>query len=248
MIFPYKAVLFDWAYTLVDLVQEDDRAAFIKMTEFLREKKIELPDFELLFGAYQELFYGLINESRQTHREACFETVLRHLFFKYKIEIENRTSWQDILTVYYEIIHSVRIIYPDVVETLRLLRKGRVRMGIISNTTNPKFIKDKELHQTELGQYFEFALSYSQNIFPPLEKYIINFRGLFCFYFLTIYFLFDKFIYYYKPIFSWNICYCCAVTTGVVYELGIYIRITTSYHFLILGDCVSLKKSFFIDH
>ena len=42
--------------------------------------------------------------------------------------------------------------------TLKLLRDARVRMGIISNTTNPKFIKDEELHQTELGQYFEFAL------------------------------------------------------------------------------------------
>ena len=80
MNFPYKAILFDWAYTLVDLVQEDDRAAFIRMIEFLREKEIELPGFELLFAAYQDLFYVLINESRQTHREACFETVLRHLF------------------------------------------------------------------------------------------------------------------------------------------------------------------------
>lgn len=158
MTFPYKAILFDWAYTLVDLVQEDDRAAFLEMTEFLREKKIELPDFELLFGSYQELFYGLINESRQTHREACFETVLRHLFFGYKIEIDNRTSWKDILTVYYEVIHSVRIIYPDVVETLELLRDAGVRMGIISNTTNPEFIKNEELRRTELGQYFEFTL------------------------------------------------------------------------------------------
>ena len=158
MIFPYKAILFDWAYTLIDLVEEDDRAAFVKMTEFLSRKGIDLPDFEILFCAYQDLFYGLINESQQTHREACFETVLRHLFFEYKIDINNRTSWKDILTVYYEVIHSVRIIYPDVVETLGLLRDAGVRMGIVSNTTNPEFIKNEELRRTELSQYFEFAL------------------------------------------------------------------------------------------
>ena len=158
MVFPYKVVLFDWAYTLVDLVQEDDRAAFKRMIEFLREKEIKLPGFESLFNAYQDLFYGLINESHQTHREACFETVLRHLFFRYKIEIDNRTSWKEILTIYYEVIHGSRIIYPDVAETLRLLSDFGVRMGIISNTTNPEFIKDEELHRTELGQYFEFAL------------------------------------------------------------------------------------------
>ena len=33
MTFPYKAILFDWAYTLVDLVQEDDRAAFESMMD-----------------------------------------------------------------------------------------------------------------------------------------------------------------------------------------------------------------------
>ena len=100
MIFPYKVVLFDWAHTLVDLVQEDDRTAFTRMTEFLREKEIKMPDFESLFNEYQDLFYGLINDSRQTHREACFETVLRHLFLKYNIEIEilskiykGKTKW-----------------------------------------------------------------------------------------------------------------------------------------------------------
>ena len=31
-------------------------------------------------------------------------------------------------------------------------------MGIISNTTNPEFIKEKELCQTGLSTYFEFAI------------------------------------------------------------------------------------------
>ena len=158
MNFPYKAILFDWAYTLVDLVCEDDRAAFLEMTKFLKKKEIELPEFESLFGAYQELFYGLVKESRQTHREANFETVLRHLFFENGIEIENKTSWKQILTVYYEVIHGVRLIYPDVVSTLETLRHSGVRMGVISNTTNPQFIKEEELHQTGLDQYFEFAI------------------------------------------------------------------------------------------
>jgi len=158
MVFPYKAILFDWAYTLVDLVKEDDQAAFLKMTEFLRKKKIDLPDFEILFSEYQNLFYELINESRRTHREACFEIVLRHLFFKYKIEIESHTSWKEVFSVYYDVIHGVRKIYPDVVETLEILYDSKVRMGIVSNTTNPEFIKIEELRRTGLGRYFEFAL------------------------------------------------------------------------------------------
>ena len=158
MSFPPKAILFDWAYTLVDLVCEDDRAAFLELMKFLKDKGVELPEFELIFSAYQDLFYGLIKESRQTHREANFETVLRYLFFKYHIEIEDRTSWKDILIVYYKVIHGVRLVYPDVVNTLKILWESGIRMGVISNTTNPEFIKEEELRQTGLNTYFEFAI------------------------------------------------------------------------------------------
>ena len=167
MNFPYKAILFDWAYTLVDLVSEDDRAAFLELMNFLKKKDVKLPEFELIFSEYQELFYGLIKESRQTHREANFETVLQHLFFKYGIEIEGRVSWKEILTVYYKVIHSVRLVYPDVVSTLKTFAELGTRMGIISNTTNPEFIKEEELRQTKLSAYFEFAI-FSSN--APYRK------------------------------------------------------------------------------
>ncbi|KMP12598.1 hypothetical protein UR09_00790 [Candidatus Nitromaritima sp. SCGC AAA799-A02] len=158
MNFSYKAILFDWAYTLVDLIDEDDHAAFVRLTDFLRERGVELPDFDRLFTAYQDMFYGLIAESRQTHREACFETVLRYLFFRFGIELQDRATWTEILTVYYDVIHGVRILYPDVVGTLEAMQKAGVRMGVVSNTTNPKFIKEEEMHRTRLDRFFEFAL------------------------------------------------------------------------------------------
>jgi putative hydrolase of the HAD superfamily len=156
--FPYKAILFDWAYTLVDLVCEDDRAAFNEMIKFLKEKDVKVPEFDMIFSAYQELFYGLIRESKETHREANFETVLRYLFFKYSIELDGRASWKDVLTTYYRVIHGVRLVYPDVVSTLKAFRESGIPMAIISNTTNPEFIKKKELLQTGLNEYFEFAV------------------------------------------------------------------------------------------
>ena len=174
MSFPHKAILFDWAYTLVDLVCEDDRAAFLELMKFLKDKGVELPEFELIFSAYQDLFYGLIKESRQTHREANFETVLRYLFFKYHIEIEGRTSWKDILIVYYKVIHGVRLVYPDVVNTLKILWESGIRMGVISNTTNPEFIKEEELRQTGLNTYFEFAVFSSGTPYRKPHSSIFN--------------------------------------------------------------------------
>jgi len=176
MNFPYKAVLFDWAYSLVDLVCEDDRAAFLKIKEFLEDKRVALPQFEVLFSDYQELFYGLIKESHLTHREANFETVLRYIFFKHGVEINNLTTYEEILTVYYKVIHGVRKIYPDVVSTLDHLHQAGVRMGIVSNTTNPSFIKEEELRLTGLGKYFEFAV-YSSSV-PYRKPHPSIFKGV----------------------------------------------------------------------
>ena len=52
MSFPPKAVLFDWAYTLVDLVCEDDRVAFSEMMKFLKDQGVKLPEFKLIFSAF----------------------------------------------------------------------------------------------------------------------------------------------------------------------------------------------------
>ena len=68
-----KAVVFDWAWTLVDLVDEDDKRQFLKMFGFLRERGVSLPDFDDCYQTYREVFYKMIDESRKTHREACFE-------------------------------------------------------------------------------------------------------------------------------------------------------------------------------
>ena len=166
--------MFDWAYTLVDLVREDDRVAFLELMNFLKKKDVKFPEFELIFSEYQDLFYGLIKESRQTHREANFETVLRYLFFKHDIEIEKRTSWNDILTVYYKVIHGVRRVYPDVKSTLKPFKESGIRMGIISNTTNPVFIKDEELRRTGLSTYFEFAIFSSTTPYRKPHPSIFN--------------------------------------------------------------------------
>ena len=166
--------MFDWAYTLVDLVREDDRVAFLELMNFLKKKDVKLPEFELIFSEYQDLFYGLIKESRQTHREANFEIVLRYLFFKHGIEIEKRSSWKDILTVYYKVIHGVRRVYPDVMGTLKYFKESGIRMGIISNTTNPQFIKEEELCRTGLSTYFEFAIFSSSTPYRKPHPSIFN--------------------------------------------------------------------------
>ena len=167
MNFPYKAVLFDWAYTLVDLVEEDDRSAFMHLFAFMRSKGFEVPDFEEAFNLYRELFYGMIEVSRKTHREACFNLVLKHLLFKYHIEIRGKATLEDLLMVYYKALYACRKLYPETLPVLEQLKSQGVRMGIISNTTNPGFMKDHEKFSMGLSPYFEFAI-YSSEV--PYRK------------------------------------------------------------------------------
>ena len=167
MNFPYKAVLFDWAYTLVDLVNEEDRTALMRVYDFLEGKGFALPDFQKFYDTYHSLFFGMIKISRPTHREARFDHVLNFLLIQNNIHLDGRARFEDLLKMYYEEIYSHRKVYPDIMETLKALQEAGVRMGIVSNTTNPGFMKDHEQSLLGLDPFFEFSI-YSSEV--PYRK------------------------------------------------------------------------------
>lgn len=167
MRFSCKAIIFDWAYTLVDLAGQDDREAFVRMFDLLRAKRIHAPEPQECYRFAWELFRPMIQQSRKTHQEACFEHVLNDLLFYYSIDLENKVTVNELLTAYYQKIYSTRKIYPDVLPALERFKEAGVRMGIISNTTNPGFAKRYEKKALGLDPFFEFAI-YSSEV--PYRK------------------------------------------------------------------------------
>lgn len=167
MNFPYKAVLFDWAYTLVDLVNEEDRTALGKLYDHLKEQGFSLPGFQQWYDTYHRLFFGMIEVSRPTHREARFDHVLNFLLIQSKIHLNGEICFEDLLKIYYDEIYSHRKVYPEMTETLAALQKAGIPMGIVSNTTNPGFMKDYERSLLGLDSYFEFSI-YSSEV--PYRK------------------------------------------------------------------------------
>ena len=167
MRYPYKAVLFDWAYTLVDLVNEEDRTALRRLYDHLKEQGFNLPDFHQWYDTYHSLFFGMIDISRPTHREARFDHVLNFLLTQSNIKLNDKVRIEDLLKIYYEEIYSHRKVYPKMIETLVALQKAGARMGIISNTTNPGNMKDYEQSLLGLHPYFEFSI-YSSEV--PYRK------------------------------------------------------------------------------
>lgn len=177
-----KAVLFDWAYTLVDLVDENDREPLKKIFDFLRSKGMTLPDFEKSYESCHDIFYKMIAVSREAGLEARFEVALNYLFFQYGISLNGTATMRELLTLYYEDIYAKRRVYPEVMETLRNLKGRGLALGVISNTTNPGFMKDREQEMMGLRSFFDFSIYSSEVPFrkPHPSIYQLAVRRLGC--------------------------------------------------------------------
>ena len=163
----YKAVLFDWAYTLMDLSADEELKAFQKMLATLDAQEIERPDFDTCYELCNNIFEGMIEISRTSHREACFEQVLNFLLTHFSIDLGNKLTPDDLLEAYYRELYSRRKLYADSLPILRMLQDNGLRLGIVSNTTNPAFMKDIERDQSGLDPFFEFSI-YSSEV--PYRK------------------------------------------------------------------------------
>jgi putative hydrolase of the HAD superfamily len=162
---PFKAIGFDWAYTLVDLGREDDRKPLKKVFSFLDQKNIPLPDFEEFLDMNRKIFHPMIEKSRVTHQEARYEVALQKLMSHFEIPLIDEITLNKLLEVYYLEVYLERKVYPDVVSVLSSLKKMGVRMGIVSNTTNPIFMKEREREITGLKPFFEFAIYSSETLY-----------------------------------------------------------------------------------
>ncbi len=167
MTFPFKAVIFDWAFTLVDLVDENPLPPFMKVCEFFEEKGFEFSDKNKAFKVSQEIFDTMRAISRTTHREATYQQVLEYILDYEIFDWKEKATIKEVLTVYYEEVFKPRIVFPDTPVCLNALQAMGIPMGIVSNTTNPGFIKRMECRKAGLASYFMFAI-YSSEV--PFRK------------------------------------------------------------------------------
>ena len=158
MSFPFKGIGFDWAYTLVDLGKEDDRSPLKKVFRYLSSKKLSLPDFEDFLEQLRKIFHPMIENSRITNQEAHFEIALKKLISQFDISLNEDFSLKKLLEIYYMEVYSERKLYPEVISVLNSLKSIGVRMGIVSNTTNPRFMKESEMKAAGLEPFFDFAI------------------------------------------------------------------------------------------
>ena len=158
MSFPFKGIGFDWAYTLVDLGKEDDRSPLKKVFGYLSSKNLSLPDFEEFLDQSRKIFHPMIKNSLITNQEAQFEIALKKLISQFDISLNEDFSLKKLLEIYYMEVYSERKLYPEVISVLSSLQSIGVRMGVVSNTTNPRFMKENEMKAAGLELFFDFAI------------------------------------------------------------------------------------------
>ena len=158
MNFPFKGIGFDWAYTLVDLGKEDDRSPLKKVFAYLISKNFSLPDFEEFLDQSRQIFHPMIENSRITNQEAHFEIALKKLIYQSGIPLNKDITLKKLLEIYYLEVYSERKLYPEVISVLNSLKNIGVRMGVVSNTTNPRFMKENEMQAAGLAPFFDFAI------------------------------------------------------------------------------------------
>ena len=120
----------------------------------------------------------MVEDARVTNREALFETALQKLADDFGILLNDEITLKKLLEVYYLEVYSGRKVYPEVMRVLNHFKKMGVQMGIISNTTNPQFMKEREMQIFGLQSYFEFAIYSSTTAFrkphPAIFKLAID--------------------------------------------------------------------------
>ena len=144
MKFPYEGVIFDWAWTLLDLGPEDDRPAFFAMAEFLETRGHSLGNPEHAYTASSTLFREQILTSRGCGLEAPYEMILNYMGMERGWDLREADK-KEALSVYYKTIYSQRKLYEDTVPVLDAMQKAGLKLGIVSNTTNPPDMKRYEL-------------------------------------------------------------------------------------------------------
>ncbi len=178
MNFPFKGIGFDWAYTLVDLGKEDDRKPLQNVFAYLGSQNFSLPDFDEFLSSSRKIFHPMIENSRITNREARFEIVLQKLMDKYDIPLNGEVTLKKLLELYYQEVYSERKLYPEVLSVLRYLQNLGVQMGVVSNTTNPGFMKENEMQAVGLKPFFNFAIYSSETAYrkphPSIFKLAIK--------------------------------------------------------------------------
>ncbi len=153
-----KAVLFDMGSTLLEFENSTwdvlGRICAEKGYEFLKQKKVNLPDFENFYKMLSDEFLKAQALVEEDLKEFKFENVVWN-FFKLLNLPTSDGLYDSFLKVYYEPITDQLTLIDGAEKVLRYFKDKNLKIGLVSNTIFPERFHLMELKRFGLYPYLD---------------------------------------------------------------------------------------------
>lgn len=161
---PIQAVLFDLDDTLLDWSGYTGSLGAIyrphtdKVYDYLAADGHSLPDREAFFAVYRTAVNAAWDEAKKDWTAVNFDQLLRNIFQQLSLDVD-RIDMDAVLRVYdWQAVPGVAL-YDDATSVLDALRQQQYKIGLITNSMLPMWMRDVELKTYGILDYFDIRLT-----------------------------------------------------------------------------------------
>lgn len=155
-----QAVIFDMDDTLLDWSGQPDglgtltRPHLGRLMAYLREQGVDLPDEETFFAHYQEGIVAAWEEAKKTWAGVNFKRTLHGILRRMGVDVAAIDLDEALRAFDWGPLPQVDL-YEDTIFVLEQLRERDYKIGLITNSMMPMWMRDKELASYQILSYFD---------------------------------------------------------------------------------------------
>ena len=161
---PIKAILFDLDDTLIDWSKKTvssgviSRKHVLNMRNFLANKGHKMPSADEFFTLYRDIVIESWGEAKKDWAGVNFGKVVEQTLAAAKLDLST-INLQDVLVAYdWEPVPGI-VPYADTHDVLSFLQRNNYKIGLITNSMQPMWMRDIELEAYDLLRYFDARIT-----------------------------------------------------------------------------------------
>lgn len=182
-----EAVLFDFDDTLIDWSQQAHSGSEIyrrhmdNVYQHLQAQSVILPEREILFRCYQDTIIRAWEEAKKTWAGVSFCLALQQTFAAFAIDLDDQMLDEVLHAFDWQPVPGVTL-YVDTIETLSALRTQGYKIGLVTNSMMPMWMRDVELQAYQILEYFDARVTSGDVGYmkphPAIYEYILDQLGV----------------------------------------------------------------------
>jgi len=153
-----RAVIFDMGGTLIEFERLPwslmQVAEVNELYAFLTKRNGAMPSLKLFGDTYRELWKEERDNSISNRKELDLGAFLSRVCSRVGIEADDRLV-RALVETHYAPVRRELTVYPDVIETLDILRTRGYKLALLSNTMWPREFHEADLERFGLDEFFK---------------------------------------------------------------------------------------------